>query len=168
MFLEFNFVLVSFGIWTNATQPKTHKWFMKFFYPHQTYSNVMWEIALVRIQFGIYVVVATPFTSNLWSSFICCNIHHTFSTNAQFFILLTPFCYNVYGVVVCFTMPFSLQNALNFLELYSPPSSHIITLYIYILSNFLANLENFKLLKHANFNFHGLKKCLSKKIINES
>ncbi len=140
--LEFNFVLISFGIWTKATQPKTHKWFMENLYPHQTYSHVMQEIALVRIQFGIYVVVAIPFTSSLWSSFICCSIPHTFSTNAQFFILPTPFCYDVYGMVVCFTMPLSLQNALNFLELYSPLPSHIITLYFFK-SNFLPNLWNF-------------------------
>ncbi len=116
--LESNFVLTSFGTWTNVTQPKTPKWFMEGLYPHQASFGVMLEIAMERIWFWIYVVVATISTQNLQLNFICCNIHHTHSTSVWFFLSTTSFYFNVYGVVVCFTMPFSLKNVLNFFKLY--------------------------------------------------
>jgi hypothetical protein len=48
--MESNFVLISFGTFTNVTQPKMCKWFMEGLYPHQTSFGVMFEISFIGIQ----------------------------------------------------------------------------------------------------------------------
>ncbi len=57
--LEFIFVFVSFGTWTNATQTKTHKSFMED--SHQTIYGGMLEIVLVEIWLWIDVLVIITF-----------------------------------------------------------------------------------------------------------
>ncbi len=140
-----NFVLASFGTWANATQPKACKWFMEGLYPHQTSFSVMLKIALVGIQLWIYVATTIAFAYNLWSNYICCNMHRTLSTIVRFFILATPLCYGVYGVVICFTMPFSLQNAFKFIELYSPLPSHLVALIFFLVWLFTKALKTLSL-----------------------
>ncbi len=90
---------------------------------------------------------------------ICCNMYiaHFQQMNIRFFLSTVPFCFGMYGVVVYFKMPFSLQNLLKFLMLYSPPPSHLIALNFFQ-SDFLPNFEYLKLVKHTKFSLHGINK----------
>ncbi len=70
---------------------------------HQTSFSVMLETNLVKIQIWTYVAITIAPSQKLWSNFMCCSMHHTFSTRVFSIILL---CYSVYGMVVWVTMSF--------------------------------------------------------------
>ncbi len=93
----------------------------------------------------------------IWFSFICCNIHCTFSTNVQFFLSTIPFYFGVYGVVVCFAMPLSLHDVLKFLKLYSPPPSHLIALIFFSIQFSTKALNTLSLSNTPNLVFMVLK-----------
>jgi len=68
-------------------------------------------------------------------------IYNTHFQHVLNFLLATSLCCNMYGMIICFIMSFSLHNVLNFLELYSFPSSHLISLILFFITfDFLPKL----------------------------
>jgi len=59
----------------------------------------MLEIALVGIQFWIYVVIAITFAEKLKFNFICYNYVTHFQQVFNYSFLVTSLCCNVYGMV---------------------------------------------------------------------
>jgi hypothetical protein len=56
----------------------------------------------------------------------------------------------MYGMIDCFTVLFLLQNTLNFLKLYYPPLSHLITLILFLVYNFIKILISLNISNTSN------------------